>query len=136
MINRILVPTDGSECSYKALDWALDLAEKYGAEVELLCVIPTTAFAVIGPCERELQDHAEKILGEALDKSKSKPGLRISSKILVGSPADKIVEESKEGNFDLIVMGSRGLGGIKGFLLGSVADRVADLAQCPVIVVK
>lgn len=66
----------------------------------------------------------------------SKHRLRISTKILIGSPADKIVEESGEGNFDLIVMGSHGLGGIKGFLLGSVADRVADLAQCPVVVVK
>jgi nucleotide-binding universal stress UspA family protein len=46
------------------------------------------------------------------------------------------VEAAKEGDFDLIVMGSRGLGGIKGFLLGSVADRVADNSVCPVMLVK
>lgn len=136
MINRILVPVDGSECAYKAVDLALDLAEKYGADIELLCVIPTTAFAVIGPSEKEMQEHAEKVLEEALNRTKPKLGLKISTKILVGRPADKIVEACKEGNFDLIVLGSRGLGRVKGFLLGSVADRVADLAQCPVVIVK
>ena len=59
-----------------------------------------------------------------------------SSIKVLRAPAEKIVEASKEGNFDLIVMGSRGLGGVAEFLLGSVADRVADLAQCPVVIVK
>lgn len=136
MINRILVPIDGSECAYKALDWALDLAEKYGADIELLCVVPTTAFALIGPSEKEMQEHAKEALEEALNRTKPKPGLKISTKILVGRPADKIAEVCKEGGFDLIVVGSRVLGGVKGFFLGSVADRVADMAQCPVVIVK
>jgi nucleotide-binding universal stress UspA family protein len=62
--------------------------------------------------------------------------VRVSSTILEGRPADKIVEAAKEGGFDLIVMGSRGLGGVKEFFLGSVSDRVADEATCPVAIVK
>ena len=137
MVNRILVPIDGSEYAYRALDWALDLAEKYGADVELLTVIPTTAFAIVGPSEKHLREYAEKILEEALNKTKKiKPSLKVSSKILVGRPNEKIVETCKEGNFDLIVLGSRGLGRVKEFFLGSVADRVADESTCPVVIIK
>ena len=136
MVYRILVPIDGSEYAYKALDWALNLAEMYSADIELVTVIPTV-YAFFGLSEKDVQERAELILKETLNKTKtSKPNLTISTKILVGRPAEKIVEASKEGNFDLIVIGSRGLGGVTEFLLGSVADRVADLAQCPVVIVK
>ena len=50
--------------------------------------------------------------------------------------ADKIVEAANESGFGLIVVGSRGLGGIEEFFLGSVRDRVADEARCPVLIVK
>ncbi len=53
-----------------------------------------------------------------------------------GKPADKIVEAAKEGNVDIVVMGSRGRGGIKQLFLVSVSDRVADEASCPVLIVK
>jgi nucleotide-binding universal stress UspA family protein len=144
LINRILVPLDGSEYADKALDWALDLAEKYNASIELLTVIPllgpfTTCGIepLFGPSLKELQEQAGKMLAEALKKAKkSKPNLKISTKVLEGRPSDKIVETAKEENFDLIVMGSRGLGGVKEFFLGSVSDRVADEAPCPVVIVK
>ena len=56
--------------------------------------------------------------------------------MITGRPADKIVELAKEEGFDLIVLGSRGLGNIKEFFLGGVSDRVADEAPCPVLIVK
>jgi len=62
--------------------------------------------------------------------------LRVSTKLVEGRPSNKIVETAKEGNCDIIVMGSRGLGTIKEFFLGSVSDRVADEATCPVLIVK
>jgi len=55
---------------------------------------------------------------------------------LIGRAADKIIETAKTQNVDLIVIGSRGLGGIKEIFLGSVSDRVADEAKCPVLIVK
>ena len=57
-------------------------------------------------------------------------------KLAEGRPADKIVEAAKEGSFNLIVIGSRGLGGIKEFFLGRASDRVVDEAPCPVLIVK
>ncbi len=77
------------------------------------------------------------MLEEALQRAKkNRHNLKISKKILEGRPSDKIVETAKEGGFDLIVIGSRGLGGVKEFFLGSVSDRVADEATCPVVIVK
>jgi nucleotide-binding universal stress UspA family protein len=79
----------------------------------------------------------EKMLAEALKKAKhSKPGLTISKLLINGRPADEIVKLANQDKFDLIVMGSRGMGRIKEFFLGSVSDRVADEAHCPVLLVK
>jgi nucleotide-binding universal stress UspA family protein len=64
-----------------------------------------------------------------------KPKLKVSAKIEHGRPEEKIVETAKEGHFDLIVMGSRGLGR-REYALGSVSSRVADNATCPVLIVK
>jgi nucleotide-binding universal stress UspA family protein len=66
----------------------------------------------------------------------SHPARAVSHRIDEGRPADKIVEAAKEGGFDLIVMGIRGLGAVEEFFLGSVTDRAADTAVCPVAIVK
>lgn len=148
MIKRILVPIDGSEHADKALDCTLDLAEKYKADIVVLNVVtvtprawildPTVASPVwIDTYSNDVRAGSEKMLTEALKKAKKvKPELNISKKIVEGRPANKIIEAAKEGNFDIIVMGSRGLGDIKEFFLGSVSDRVADKAECPVLIVK
>ena len=74
---------------------------------------------------------------DALKKAKKlKAKIKISKKLLKGRAADKIVETAHQGGFDLIVLGSRGLGEIKEIFLGSVSDRVADEAKCPVLIVK
>jgi len=149
LIDRILVPHDGSKYADRALDWALDLAEKYGASIEVLTAIPFTEtfmsgvysipgkVPLLGPSMKELRERAEKMLEETLQRAKkSKPNLKISTKILDGRPSDKIVETAEEEGFDLIVMGSRGLGGVKEFFLGSVSNRVADEAKCTILIVK
>lgn len=64
-----------------------------------------------------------------------KPELEVSTRFEKGEPAEKIVEVAERGNFDLIVMGSRGLGG-RVSTLGSVSSRVVDNASCPVVIVK
>lgn len=77
------------------------------------------------------------MLVEALKKAKKlKPDLNVSTKLEEGRSLDKIIETAKVGNFDLIVVGHRGLSGIKEFVLGSVSDRVAHDAACPVLIVK
>ena len=67
---------------------------------------------------------------------KLKPALKVSMKLQEGEPADEIVAVAKEGNFDVVVMGCQGLGGIVKFFLGSVSNRVANQAPCPVLIIK
>jgi nucleotide-binding universal stress UspA family protein len=150
MIKKILVPIDGSEDSNKALDYALDIAEKYSAKILLLSVaqpIINTGLMfmtkpMLSPASttvyiKAIETAHQNMLNEAFNNAKKiKPKLNISKELVNGRPADRIIEKSKEGNFDLIVMGSRGSGGIKEFFLGSVSDRVADEAPCPVFLVK
>jgi nucleotide-binding universal stress UspA family protein len=149
MIKKILVPIDGSKYSDKALAFSLDIAKKYSAKITLLCVaqpiILTSPFFLNQPLAspntalyiKEIESAHEKMLDEAFKKTKkNNPNLEISKQLVNGRPADKIVEITKKENFDLIVMGSRGTGGIKKFFLGSVSDRVADEASCPVLLVK
>lgn len=159
MIKKILVAVDGSEPANKALDFALGLAEKYSAEVMLLNVYqpitplfyfptmnvpgsPPTATPIATPIvtaafSKELKSQHEKVLSEALKKAKrDKSNLKVSTMLSEGRPSDKIIEAADEGEFDFIVMGSRGTGGVKEIFLGSVSDRVADEAKCSVLIVK
>ena len=148
MIKKILVAIDGSNLAYESLDYALDLARKYSAEVIVLTVIQMpsdsvleqgTAFTPISSqsYREKLENYHKEILSEAAKKAKkSSPQIRFTTKLVEGRPADKIVETAKLESCDLIVMGSRGLGGIKEFFLGSVSDRVADEAPCPVLIIK
>lgn len=152
MIKKILVALDGSKPADKALDFALDLGEKYSANIVLLSVVPlvivplgtypTAGVSPIPPVamdtySKELRVSHEKVLSEALKKAKKiKPNLKVSTKLVEGRPSDKIIETAKEENFDIIVVGSRGLGGIKKLFLGSISDRVANEAACPVLIVE
>ncbi len=147
MIKNILVALDGSENAEHALDFALDLAEKYSANVLLISVYHHVYYPIsVDPTFSQTEFIADldsqkayyvKVLSEALKRAnKEKPKLKISTKLVEGRPADQIVENAKNENSDIIVMGSRGLGGIKEFLLGSVSDRVADHATCPVLIIK
>ena len=138
---------DGSNLADKSLDFAFDLAKKYSAEVMILTVVDLpsnsfwaqgTTFAPISSQKylEKVENFHKKILTEALKKAKATAKISVTKRLLTGRPAEKIIEVAKEGSFDLIVMGSRGLGGIKEFFLGSVSDRVADEAPCPVLIIK
>lgn len=148
MIKKMLVALDGSEPANRALDFALDMANKYSSEVLLFTVIqPITIPYFIyeempTPIEadsysRRLEAYYKNILSEALEKvKKEKPTLKVSTKVEEGRPADKIVQAAKDEGCDIIIMGSQGLSGVKELLLGSVSNRVADKATCPVLIVK
>ncbi len=148
MIKKVLVALDGSKSADRALDFALDLAEKYSAQVIVISVLDVPSVSLVAPgivfaptstarYLQELRKFHEKVLSEALKKAKKfNAGLKVSKKLLQGRAADKIVETAREYDCDIIVVGSRGLGGIKEFLLGSISNRVADHAPCPVLIVK
>lgn len=152
MIEKILVPIDGSEPSMKALDYALDLAEALAAEVVLLSVIPPVILPIIPEEEgitpivtprqvdryaQKLREIFENVLNEGLKRARSrKPNLKISTRLVEGHPGDNIVRIADDEEFDLIVMGSRGLSGLREFFLGSVTRRVADHCKCPILIIK
>jgi nucleotide-binding universal stress UspA family protein len=146
MIKKILVALDGSESSWHALNVSLDVAGQVSAEIQLLAVVPPVflpAYSIyvvkseaINECAKELETSFEGVLTKAKSEAqKKKPNLKVTTLLEKGEPYSKIVETAKNGNFDLIVVGSRGLGG-KLTALGSVSSRVVDEASCPVLIIK
>ena len=149
MIKKILVAIDGSKQSDKALDFALDLARNYSAEIVLINVLSPSLMSYVYNSRmfvpdvdysnylNQISNGHEKLLSKALDKAKNfQETLKVSKELVEGRPAEKIVETAKKGMFDLIVVGSRGLSGFKEIFLGSVSNRIADKAHCPVLIVK
>jgi nucleotide-binding universal stress UspA family protein len=152
MFEKVLVALDGSELSNKALTFALDIAKKCSASITLYTVIPRTTVpvtpipAAIGPgvaptimadYTKAIREGHEKMLKENLEKAKKDhPDLKIDAKMGDGRPAETIVRASKEGNYDLIIMGSRGLSGIKKVFLGSVSHGVVNHSEIPVLIIK
>ncbi len=138
MIQKILVPIDGSESSKRALNFAFDLAQKYSAEILVLTVVEYgfAAPEVADKYFEGLKAFHEKVLSESLEEAKKiTPNLNIATKLMEGYPADKIIEIA-ENKFDLIIMGRRGQGHLKHTLLGSVSDRVADQSPCALLIIK
>jgi nucleotide-binding universal stress UspA family protein len=149
VIRNILVGVDGSENSDRALDFALDLAEKFNASILILNVSESLAMgavpgeslaysggntAVFGKDLRKIHD---EILSRNVARAKAvKPNVAVSSMLKEGDPALEIVNAAKEDSFDVIVVGHRGLGKLKELFLGSISEKVAHLAPCPVIIVR
>jgi len=139
LIERILVPIDGSEHAEKALSLALEIAEKHEASVEILTVVPSliTDPEWMKVYTEKMREQGGEMLSQALSKSKEyKPDVIISKRVEEGVVVLKILEIAEKGNHGLIVMGSRGLGFVQGFLLGSVSSKVVNQAEIPVLIVK
>ncbi|MFZ3132906.1 MAG: universal stress protein [Desulfosporosinus sp.] len=139
MLKKILVATDASEFSRRAVKLALEIARKFNAEVELLFVlhIPVVYGSIIYSylSQEQIEQEGELALEATLE------GIDISSVILIkkklhGRPANVILKEVENENIDLVVMGSHGSGVIAGSLLGSVSSYVLHNANCPVLIVK
>ena len=147
MLKTILVPVDGSAASYKALNYAFNLGEAFKSRLIVLTV--SDAFDLSPPGLKDLKVPAgelspeEMILagGAALaiaQKLAEKRGYDAIAfeKALSADPAARILQQAQIVNADTIVMGSRGLGTTKAFLLGSVSSRIASAAICPVVIVN
>lgn len=144
-IQKILVPTDFSTFADIALDYALELAQSFEARVTLLHVyqLPLPALdergvvlseETVRTIETSARDGLAATLAEALLRWKGAPDA-IEQRLLAGAPHLSIVEEALRGGYDLIVMGTHGRTGIRHALIGSVAERVARTAPCPVLTV-
>ena len=145
MFKKILVPVDGSQTSWKALDTARSLAEKYDGRLLVITVmIPYGSGSFLQmSLDQTLIDQnnaAMKKTGFAtLDMAKDKLGSYAGDVEYLeetGNPAELILDACKEKGCDTIVIGSRGLSGVEEFLLGSVSSKVSQYAKVPVVVVK
>jgi len=129
-ISKILVPIDGSKSAEKALNHATLLAKKTDSKITLLYVKELIISDLKPEAIGALGNH---ILSMAANQVK---GIKIDQKLESGDPAKVIVQTAEKGDYDLIVMGSRGLGMIGRFLLGSVSDHVTQYANRSVLIVK
>ncbi len=143
MFRKILVATDFSEPSDAARRMAVELARRLGAELEIVHVeepLPAYAFAE-GPLpdlprlQEEVRSWAERELEQQAKEARD-AGVPVTTAILVGTPANAIVETARTDGADLIVVGSHGRTGLERVLLGSVAERIVRNAPCPVLTVR
>ena len=147
MYKKILVAIDGSDPAKKAVEYAAKSAEKWGADLLLLTVAPSPSPVIAGMCGIAADydiDYQKTLMAfhtGVLEKTKSllkekHPQLDITTQIKKGHPASKIVDVSENDDVDLIVIGSRGLGGLSGWFLGSVSNYVVNHCKKPILVVK
>lgn len=133
---RVLVATDGSDCSYQAAREFLRIAGTAGHEVTILHVMPMLS---VGRDAAYLQIELEREGLGALNAVGSifrHAAVPAKTEMLQGVPANAILEVAKDGNFELIVIGHRGKGGMREFLLGSVSRTIVQNAPCSVLVVR
>jgi len=141
LFTNILVPIDGSDNSFRALDAALLLSEKLGSNISVIHVMEEVPITHIG---------SEKMLNELLEAYKkenqdillkcseiaNQKGLTIKTFLLQGNPASVILDYNKKKKFDLVIMGSRGLGKFKELILGSVSSKIVHHSPCDVLLIR
>jgi len=139
-INRILTPTDFSDCSGTAIDYACELGVRFEADVHLLHVVETPTLAVPSPgapIPGNLLEEAEVAAAQELEEyGTGRAELEVSRRIVRGTPFLEIIRYAKQNGIDLIVLGTHGRSGVEHVLIGSVAERVVRKAPCPVLVVR
>lgn len=143
---NIIVPTDGSVNSKRALEHAIVLASSLGASITLVYVanivsvisnfdqIPNASGYVTEQVALDMEEEGKGVLD---DFAKEVPeGIDVKTVFEVGSPGPAVLSVAKKYKADLIVMGSRGLRPLKGLFMGSVSSYVVTHSGCPVLIVK
>ena len=133
-MKRILLAYDGTEPAKHALDTAVELAKKFDATISVVSVVPFHPGRMpVDPWDDEV------VHRQALEEARSLLSLQgIEANLLepIGDPARTIERIAHEGDFDTVVIGSRGLGALARFLQGSVSNHVAAHADATVMVVR
>ena len=141
MYDRILVPTDGSECADSAVEHAIDIAGQYDAELHVLSVIDARDVSHSAPAisieqvEQTLRERAESVVEDVAARAEE-TGVSVVTAVEPGLPDDTLVEYADEHDCDLIVMGTHGRTGIQRRIIGSVAEQIVRDASIPVLTVK
>lgn len=145
-MNKILVPVDFSACSKTALDYAANLARRFGATLHLLHVweppryiIPEVLVQVPGEASQTLADFARSEAGKEMETFLT--GLQdeefeVKGRLESGDPTDCILRLAADEDYSLIVMATHGRTGLSHLFLGSVAEKVVRRAACPVLTIR
>lgn len=137
MIDTIVIATDGSESVGRAVDVALDLAEKFDAAVHALYVVDAGEVDSSPDAVREDMRHAlQERGGEAIVGVQKRAGRDVTAVVREGRPANEISEYAREIDADVVATGTRGRHGENRFLIGSVAERVVRTCPTPVLTVR
>ncbi|HOV79502.1 MAG TPA: universal stress protein [Bacillota bacterium] len=146
MNRNILLASDGSENALRAAGFTADLAAMAPETKVTVLVVndilermkyysPLQSPVIFEEVETLFREKSEEALEKTVEIFK-KNKCPVEGVVRVGNPAHVIVEFAREGGFDHIVIGSRGMGSLKGIVMGSVSSKVINLAPCPVTVVK
>ncbi|MDI6906559.1 MAG: universal stress protein [Thermoanaerobacterales bacterium] len=141
MYKKILIPSDGSEYAMRAAEYALEVAKENPA-VEITIVyayqlVPDLALDTpFTPSIITFADEQAQAILEKTAKVFEDAGIKAETVVRRGDPGREIAELAREGGFDHIIMGTRGAGALGGLIFGSVAQKVVQLAPCPVLLVK
>jgi nucleotide-binding universal stress UspA family protein len=138
-IMNIVLAYDGSQGSQRALEWVVILARQLGAKVTAVTVVKPPEYSptidevdeFYADGERHYRPLLTKVVEFGLEQ-----GLTIKTEILRGHPAESIVKYAYDQKADLIVTGTRGMGGFKNLIIGSVAQKVVTYSKVPVLVIK
>jgi nucleotide-binding universal stress UspA family protein len=134
---RVLVPLDGSECAENILSKVEKLATDFKASIALLRVVYAHTFPGADPTDAEVKvvREAEEYLRKLEDRLKAK-GFRVDSHVRYGNDAEEILDHAGQKDIDLIAMSTHGRGGVKRFLLGSVAEKLLRHSPKPIFLVR
>ncbi len=139
MYDEILVPTDGSETSKRAIEHAVDIASRYDARVHALYVVDASVYATLevgtDVVIEALEEEGEAAVKTVEDAAKA-AGVSVTTEVTTGSAHDAILEYAADNDVDLVVMGTHGRTGIDRYLLGSVTERVVRTSDVPVLTVR
>lgn len=137
-IKKILVPLDGSTNSFRGLDVAIHMARESHATITGLYVVGVVKPKVnepISSLEKILLEHAQNIMKKAKLRA-AKKGILFFDRVSYGDGGPRIVDIAEKKNFDLIVIGSRGMSAAKEIFLGSTSNYVLHKSKKPVLIVK
>lgn len=139
-VKLILLPVDGSPHSMRAAEAAIEIAKHFGSEIVLLSCRKALGTMILGEpmFQGNVEKHVEKseeILAPFIALLQGS-GVKFSERIIPGRARDIIPEVAKAEHCDLIVMGKRGMSDIARLVVGSVTNKVLQIAQCPVLVIR
>lgn len=137
MIERVVVATDGSESVTRAVEVAVDLAERFEADIHALYVVDAGELeSAPEELESEMRTALEDRAEDAIEDVAAQTEHEVTAAVRTGRPANEVIQYARDVDADIIATGTRGRHGENRFLIGSVAERVVRASPVPVLTVR